>query len=274
MRVCPLCLVGALSVGLSSTAFAQEAWPRPAPGPVVVVPSGEPVTVVTVLPPLPPAEAQPAPAPPIVIPLTPPSAPRSPRAWVHVQGGPHLLLEAVAPGETDWKPVCRAPCDVQVPLDALYRVTASGMQMSKSVHLEAGEGDRVVLDVDPTSEVAHAGGEALIILGGVGLIAGGVMLYADAVDAAACNVPGGGGCSASTALLWAGIGSAAVGAVALIGGIKMVQPTSLEQSTSGGEPRPGSARNDAWRRLPIWHESVETATAPRATTLPLLSGTF
>jgi hypothetical protein len=179
----------------------------------------------------------------------------------------------VLPGETDWRPVCRAPCDISVRVDALYRVTGAGIQASKVVQLAAADGDEVLLDVDPTTEATHVGGEALIIGGGVALVTGGILLYVDALTAGICSD---GTCSSSNGVLWVGVGAAAVGAVAVIAGVRMAQPTSLEQSTGAREEPPlRAARNDKWLRTPMWRDVASESNAlPRPTSLPLLSGTF
>jgi hypothetical protein len=263
-----------VTLAVASPAGAQETVivggpaPRPAAGDdIVVVPAGSTVTIVSGRPALPPLP----PAPPVV---APPPTPL-PRAWVHLQGSPNLVLEAVLPGQTDWRPVCRDACDKRVPLDALYRVTRQGMQVSKSVHLTALDGDHVTITVDPTSESTHTAGEALIILGGVGVLGGGVILYADAVTAGLCSTPYSGCSSPGTGLLWAGIGAAVVGGIALVAGIKMVQPTSLEQSPGPGDMRDNPvAREDHYKRFPVWRDPVQADLTPKVTSMPLFSASF
>ncbi len=277
-------LAATATLGVTSIARAQESAPnvaqtdvsRPADrGEVVVIPPSDQVTIVTVLPSLP-AERYAAPGPtqaaPASLPLPSGTTTSRPSAWVHLQGGPNLRLEAVAQNETDWKQVCRAPCDTWVPLDAVYRVTSPGMQTSKTVHIEASDGERVVVEVDPTTEATHVAGEALIITGGVAVLTGGVLLYADAVSAGLCSM---GGCSSSPGLLWAGLGSAAVGAVGLIAGIRMIQPTGVEQGAAGREA-PGSvtSRDDRFRRLPAWREPSQVGSSPTVTSFPVFSTTF
>jgi len=282
-RTCLSAAVGALlALGAGTRAGAQEPL-QPLPEGAVVVPPGSQVTIIQVLPPLPSVAPPAAPAElsrPSPIQPAPPSAPpeaATPRAtaWVHVHGGPNVRLEAVLADEMAWRPMCQAPCDIRVPVDALYRVSAPGMQPSKGIHLAASDGDRVVLESDLTSEAAHVGGEALMITGGGAIIAGGVLLYLDAIAAGICSTPDS-GCSGSSALLWTGIGAAAVGTVALISGIKLFQPSSVEQS-SGGAPAPverGAAREDHFLRSPIWRQSTEASIAPRTTSLPIFTTTF
>jgi hypothetical protein len=280
-------LAAIVTLALASTAGAQETVivggpaPKPAAGDdIVVVPAGSTITIVNGLPPLPPLP----PAAPLPVPVVPPAAPPQaplPTAWVHLQGSPNLVLEAVLPGQTDWRPVCRDACDKRVPLDGLYRVTRQGMQVSKSVHLAALDGDHVTLTVDPTAESTHTAGEALIILGGVGILGGGVILYADAVTAGLCSTPYSGCSSPGTGLLWAGLGAAVVGGVALVAGIKMVQPSSVEQSPvaggagAAGDPRDRPlAREDAYKRSPVWHDALQADLAPKVTSTPLFSASF
>jgi len=273
--------------GLASTANAQQTVyvggppPRPGPGPgddVLIVPPGTMVTVVngngtpTPLAPLPPP-----PLPPPVIFTAPPSVSVSsrPSAWVHLQGGPNLVLEGVLPDQTDWRQMCRGPCDIRVPIDALYRVTSQGMQPSKTVHLATvADGEHVTITVDPTGETTHTMGEALVIVGGVGVLAGGILLYVEALTAGICATPDS-GCTGSAGVFWAGVGSAAVGAVGVIAGIKMMQPTSLEQSWGPVDIRErAAARDDHYKRAPMWHDALQAETAPRVTSVPLFSTTF
>jgi hypothetical protein len=270
-------------LGLASTAGAQETVylggtpPRPGPGDdVLIVPPGSMVTIVNgaALPPLPPP---PAPLPPPTVVMSPPPLVLSAQAtaWVHLEGRPNLALEAVLPNETDWKRMCTAPCDRRMPIDALYRVTSPGMQTSKTVHLYAQDGEHVTVTVDPTSETTHTGGEALLILGGVGVLAGGILLYVDAVTSGLCATPDSGCSSMPGAVFWTGIGSAAVGAVGIIAGIKMMQPTSVEQSAGPGDVRErAAARDDRYKRSPIWRDALQTETTPKVTSVPIFSTTF
>jgi hypothetical protein len=148
------------------------------------------------------------------------------------------------------------------------------MQTSKNVHLAATDGEHVTVTVNPTSETSHIGGEALVILGGVGVFAGGVLLYADAITASICSVPYS-QCSGSAALFWTGIGSAAVGAVGLIAGIRMVQPTGVEQSAGASDIRErAAARDDRYKRSPVWRDALQADTTPHVTSLPIFSTTF
>jgi hypothetical protein len=276
-------LVASTVLLLAASASAQETvivgGPPPRPGPgdqVYVVPQGSPVTIV--LPQLPPPTVYaPAPAPPapIVVAPAPVAAPPRPMAWVHLQGGSNLVLEAVLPGQTDWKPMCQAPCDVKVPIDALYHVKSPGMELSKAIQLAAAENDHVTLTVDPTSESTHAGGEALVILGGVAILTGGIILYVDAVESSICDTPYSGCSGFSKGVFWAGIGSAAVGAVGLGVGIKMMQPTSIEQTSGTVDPRErAAARDDRFRRSPVWRDALVTDAGPKATSIPLFSTSF
>jgi hypothetical protein len=48
----------------------------------------------------------------------------------------------------EWTPVCRAPCDEEVPLAWEYRVQKAGMKASGGFELEAFAGETVVVHVD------------------------------------------------------------------------------------------------------------------------------
>jgi len=291
---CRLRVITALAVSLTlsvvAPAPARAAEPIPAlpalpdaptavvngNGQIVVVVPSTPGTTITILPPLP----APTPlAPPVVVSpnVEPPATPRpaTETALVHLNGRTQLTLDAVFSGETTWKPVCGAPCDAPMPLDALYRVTGPEVQPSKAFRLAALAGERVVIDVDPTTDAAHAGGEALMIGGGIGIVGGAAILYVDLLASAAC-VDGGSGCGPSSGVLWTGIGALAVGTAALIAGIVVIQPTSVEQSTGPrGVAFGKTAKNDGWLRAPVWRDpSAEEASLPKAMSVPLFTTSF
>jgi len=210
---------------------------------------------------------------------------RAPWTNLHVVGG-DVVVERVS--ETGaWVRHCAAPCDVDAPLDSLYRVTAVGMIPSRPFQLRGESGGRTVLEVHPTPETSKDTRKGLIITGAVLLGVGTVSLLAYAVSAAASSavssctntsVPDG-PCTNGTppqtlpkGFLDIGLGALVVGGIGLVAGLATGRPTSVDQ----GEHDEATARRTAverWARLPTWQEEAPMA-LPHMTGVPLLSGTF
>jgi long-subunit fatty acid transport protein len=87
-----------------------------------------------------------------------PSPPGEPTVLVHVKGDPSVILESSV-GDASWKAVCKAPCDVHVPLSAAYRFRtkeAGATEWSKTIHIDARADDHVELEVGPKSQERRA----------------------------------------------------------------------------------------------------------------------
>lgn len=233
-------LVAGVALLRSAPAYAEEPPPEP---------------VAPVAPSAPPAYT-PLPFSPLLPP--PPRAPRR-SVWVHVESHHPVVLELLTPEETRWQRICEAPCDGEVPLDGVYRVSGHGLAPSRLLELEANPGDRVVVDVNARTYEQHRTGDHLIltsyIAGAVGL---GLEIGALSVDASSPAQP---------ALVWSGVGAAALAIACTISGYILLQPTGLSQSSvTAGAPV---------SRLPVWRE-VDPASrgAARVTNVPLFSTTF
>jgi hypothetical protein len=215
---------------------------------------------------------------------TPPSTVR-----VHMNGPANLALEALSPERGIWNLVCRAPCDLTLPLEPLYRVTGPSIEGSKAFHLDASPGGYAVLDVNPTSNRAHKEGLAVAISGGVVLGAGvvSVIVYAaiglgDSLCTSLDQPNSLGGCadpnqSPPRALLIGGIVAAVVGGAVLIGGLSMAQPTKIDQTKPArDEPEDDTRRRERrWARLPSWRDPCpETLVLPRVNDVPLFRASF
>jgi hypothetical protein len=196
----------ALSLGLVRGASAQEQ------APLAPLPPVQPPPVV--LAPAP----QPAPPPPVIVPAVP--AVRG--AVVHVTADRAVMLQLLSSNDTRWRDVCLSPCDLEVPLDAVYRVIAPGIMPSRELELEASPSDRVTLDVNVRSLAQHRTAERLTIAGYVLGAAGlGLEIAALAIDSSS---------GAEPVLLWSGAG-AAVAAISLtITSYVLGQPTGVSQS--------------------------------------------
>ena len=175
-------------------------------------------------------------------------------ALVHIEAPEPVQLELVQGREG--RIVCTSPCDIALPLDGAYRVTGS-MRASKTFALAARAGERVVLEIDPSSRGAFAGGIVLLSVGGATfLLSGLVYLVASAADAISGGVSG-----VKTGSL-AGMG---IGVAGVAGGIVLI----ATNGSSGVDQRPGGAAPASAKvRRPLWADAP-TREAPSAFTLPL-----
>jgi hypothetical protein len=183
---------------------------------------------------------------------------------VHVEADRAVTLQALASDATRWVPVCSSPCDVEVPLEALYRVVAPGIQASREIELEAAPGDRVVLDVNVRSNAEHQTAQRLTI---AGYVAGATGLGLE-IGALAVNQSS----TAEPVLLWAGVGAAAVAVTLAITSYVMGQPTGLSQSRTAAPPSRAAALSTV--RRPSWSLPPGGPALPPPTTAPLLTMTF
>jgi len=230
------------------------------------------------LPILPERDARPPPTPPNV-------RPTGPAVWVHVQASRTMTLDVLSPEATFWRHVCETPCDIEVPLEGLYRVSAHGVVPSRTLELEATPGDSVDLDVTVKTNDDHRTGERLIISSYVAAAVGlGLEVTALSIDSSS---------NAQPVLLWGGVGAAAAAIAFTISGYILQQPTGLSQSSVTHTPRAGLTPSTRVRdlpfalvsapaasagagsvRLPVWR-SAETSTPPvPLLSIPVFSTTF
>jgi hypothetical protein len=88
---------------------------------------------------------------------------------VHVRSREPVIVER---RESDrWVPVCSAPCDVALPMDAAYRINGRGVRPSAPFRLEMlARGDRVAISVEPASSVGHTASVAVTMTGAIGFV--------------------------------------------------------------------------------------------------------
>jgi hypothetical protein len=197
----------------------------------------------------------------------PPMVMMRPTVMVHVKADQPVMLEALGPQDTRWTRVCVAPCDMEVPLDSVYRVTGPGMVPSRTVELEAAPRDRVTLDVGVRTTGDHRTGEGLYVASwvaaGVGLALGAGALAMDPSS------------TAEPILLWSGIGVEGAMVAMAITSYVLLQPSGLSQSVTRPEPGRVGGGPDTLTRLPIWREAnTSSLSAPRVTTVPIFSTSF
>lgn len=88
---------------------------------------------------------------------------------VHVEANPSVVLEE--DGYVRWVPVCRAPCDRDLDVRGMYRVSGRNVQPQRFV-LDADNGKNVTLHVEPGSRTVNVVGVVLTSVGIGALIAG------------------------------------------------------------------------------------------------------
>jgi hypothetical protein len=206
--------------------------------------------------------------------------PASTRVHLHATDDTHVVLESHAPGSPRWTPSCTAPCDVNLPVDRDYRVTADGVRPSECLRLAPAPGTQVLLDVHPVSKKVHDTGLVLVGVGIVALIAGDVMSDVFIGFEVAQLVDKSPPPKISNELIVPGIVIAAVGVVALAtgGGMYLAtrKPTGVIQSTSpNADPGPTADRVRLETPLPLWHDATPRGPVlPQVTSLPIVSIRF
>lgn len=167
-------------------------------------------------------------------------------AMVHIESERPVRLEAQT-GPKAFNFVCASPCDKELDLDALYRITGDGVRTSRPFSIEAQAGQRIVIEVDPGSKGAFVGGIILVSVSPVVSLIGLVVWAVNAVDG-------------SDGGRTAGVGIAIGGLVGLTAGIIMLATNaSTKQTQSVVGPAPAAPRAS---REPYFAEITAPLTAP------------
>ena len=242
------------------------------------------VIVASTAVPAPPSPGAAAPAtPPLAAPMV------GPRARVHITSKKNVILYRRPAGSTAWVQACTSPCNQEMPIGDMYRVTGNGVAASKEFRLEASPGSTVDIAVDPQS----TGGMVLGgFLAGGGALVGYVGMLVALVGAAEANDK----CydfSTTTSscrhrkedaeeLRNGGLIAMGIGAAATVGGILIfLSNAKTDISQSAGTSSSGAALRqgplDAFVRKPTWRNvsSAERAAAAPPAAFPVLfQGTF
>ena len=217
-----------------------------------------------------------------------------PRARVHITSTKNVILYRRPAGTSSWVQACTSPCNEELPIGDMYRVTGNGVSASKEFRLEASPGSSVDIAIDPPS----TGGIVLGgLLAGVGTTVGYVGMLVALVGAADASDTCYGGFSGSSSYTSScesrkssaesarngGLIAMGLGAAMTVGGLliflnsaktDIVQTAGKGASSGAAAPR----RVDAFLRQPTWRNdasSSERAAATPAATFPvLLQGTF
>ena len=218
--------------------------------------------------------ARPAPPAPLPAPAPGPPAPRvippSAMVWVHVEGADGAILEMDRADDGTWETACRAPCDIQVPVSAEYRVGGSLLKQSGVFRLRGQQGDRVTVNVSGGSKawlvvgivITPVAGLVTLVMALVGL-AGSVSASAETAGCVngACAQASGNASNAAT-VGWVG---ALIGAAVTVGGIILIAnnaKTGVTVDLTGAQA--ARVQGDAWAHVPSWRDtgSAEKAVPP------------
>jgi hypothetical protein len=180
-----------------------------------------------------------------------------------------------------WEHVCNSPCDGQVSVADEYRVTGENLNDSAAFLLDGSKGEKITLNVSPGSKKKYTTGIVLLGAGGALALGGVITIAAGASNAA---VPGADGTTTTdknfnimtvgTVLIVAGVATGIGGGSLMVdnGRTHVEGPIAAPEEKKTDTKGPLNVEVHVSSRTPTWHE--DAVTAPKAMTVPLLSGTF
>jgi hypothetical protein len=240
-------------------------------------------------PPGPPPEPSlsPAPTPPFPGGVFPPGQPalylpypQPPSVVVHLDAEQGVTLQGLPSGAKRWAPVCAAPCDFLVPLEGEYRITGRGLRSTKPFVLVGETGQRINLEVEPSSQGGFVGGIVLGSVGVVSVITGTVLwLLGAACSGGACSVGDTSDNGTYSTMETAGVVLSVTGAAALVGGIVLLVSnihSTSRQTLAEWLPHMPRSSEVGWHGMPRRDEgSVDSPMVlPKVMSLPFLSHRF
>jgi hypothetical protein len=214
------------------------------------------------------------------------TAPMSgPTVLVHIETGRPVTLDRRNPGDDQpWVTACESPCDVQLPLNNDYRIVGEGIWASSEFELDGQPGQRVVVKVAPATRLARTAG---IVVAGAGLLAIIIGVYVVAIAAAAscsssvsangCNSDNSGGVAIGVVLMLGGLVTMAVGGIIILANWRTGESQEVQSPAKAARlfNVPGVPNGDnAYKRLPTFHEPAAAEKVAPVTTFPLFSTTF
>lgn len=229
--------------------------------------------------------ATPSAPPTTAIAAPPPDARKNgPLVRVHIRSEQPVLLDRRPAGEETWVPACASPCDADLPLGDVYRLSGAGVRATSEFRLSGAEGGQVELSVDAATKRAWWVGAGI---GGLGLVLDGYGLYIALLGSLVANQTCGGlysgspqSCESSRArgatIRNVGLVMLIPGtAAAIIGGAMMARNfrSGVSQSEAGADAP--SRPLDAFTRTPEAKALVPAGVdGPATVWTPLFSGTF
>ena len=198
------------------------------------------------------------------------------RARVHIESDRAVTLERHDGGKI-WSFACSAPCDAPLSVEPEYRIVGDGVRKSTPFHLAARPGEAVTLDVNTATKSGFAGGIVLTALGPIVMLVGVVIVavagWESQTDSYYANGSTTSTQSDTSGARTAGWITVLAGGVGTVGGILMITGNA-HSSVYQAIPRRDVARNDAWKRLPTFHDDPNALATPRGVSIPLLGGAF
>jgi hypothetical protein len=233
------------------------------------------------LPPPPPPLPGPGtvPPPPEPVPVPPPTPSAS--VWVHVEGADGARLEIDRASNGTWETACRAPCNIQVPVSADYRIAGYAIKQSAVFHLRGQQGDHVTVTVSGGQKAWFVVGVVITPVASLVTLVGALVGLAGSVSASASTSGCVQGACAqasgnASGIATAGWLTALVGAAVTVGGIVLIAnnaKTGVAVDLTGAQA--AKVQGDAWAHVPTWHEgSALDRSAPPVFGGSLWSGQF
>ncbi|MGD0524791.1 MAG: hypothetical protein ABSE49_06600 [Polyangiaceae bacterium] len=222
------------------------------------------------------------PPPPLPPPPTASGPPRprvlapGPMVEVHVEGADGAVLEIDRNDDGTWENACRAPCDMQLPTSAEYRIGGSLLKQSGVFRLRGQPGDHVTVNVTGGSKAWLVVGIVITPVAGLVTLVAALVGLAGSVQASA----GGEGCVNGTCaqananasnVATVGWVTALIGAAVTVGGIILIAnnaKTGVTVDLTGAQA--ARVQGDAWAHVPSWRE----AGAAEKSIPPVFGGTL
>jgi len=187
---------------------------------------------------------------------------------VHLEGDEDAILEIQDRNDKGtFSPVCHAPCDKMVPLDAMYRVTGDSMKDSRAFKLAGSAGQAVSVNVNPGRRGAFVGGIVMTVIGPIALLTGAVVYLAgsSSIYSAGFSVGSNDGLQVTGGVLM--LGGAALTAV----GIPLLVSNARTKVTQEvGNP----VRRDAMLRAPTFRDAAHEVPMPPVSVVPVFARSF
>lgn len=197
----------------------------------------------------------------------------APSAHVHITSPTNVVLYQQPAGTDEWVQACTSPCDKDLPVANLYRISGNGFAPTE-LRLEPDAKGNVEVAMSPPSTTGTVAGGVLLGVGGVILGLGLLIESNDSCDNAPCTEHrlSSGDRATALGLMGGGLVTVLVGTLVLISS-RSTDIVQAHESKPHEPPAPrSSTRWDAFVRTPTWRS--EASAAPPARTPFAFGGTF
>ena len=190
---------------------------------------------------------------------------------VHMEGDEEAVLEVQDRGDKrSFQPVCHAPCNKMLPLDAMYRITGEGIRESRTFKLVGAAGQAIQLNVNPGHSGGFAGGLVMTIIGPVALLSGAFVYSAGSVGTTSFSTAGFSTRSNEGLQVTGGVLMLAGAALTAVGIPLLVSNARTKVTQEVGNP----VRRDAMLRTPTFRDSAHELQMPAFSVVPVFSRAF